>query len=339
MSHAPRDCATCGETHCAMHRTHGIGEPPVARASYVLDDAWPEYASLVAAQLRPDDQLLAPGLRGGWPARYRWGPQAQHPAALATALRHLAMRRVRAAPGAVRQAAYLRHDRALARSLARRIDYRAEHLVVAQRWLPWLGEVLGGRSFDVLMQRYPMLELHRLLDAAAAATGKSPSLTDFRADPALAEREAVLLGRARRVITPHHGIGALFAGRAVQLAWHLPGAAGPGGGERVAFLGPSIARERPDIVRRLAAGLEQPLVVFGAMLEPHWWDGLPIERRAMDAQWLRDIGTVCHPATVTHEPRRLLEAAASGVRICATAASGLDRRHYDDIESPAFTLN
>ena len=149
----------------------------------------------------------------------------------------------------------------------------------------------------------------------------------------------MLLGRARRVITPHHGIGALFAGRAVQLAWHLPGPAGPGGGERVAFLGPSIARERPDIVRRLAAGLEQPLVVFGAMLEPHWWDGLPIERRAMDAQWLRDIGTVCHPATVTHEPRRLLEAAASGVRICATAASGLDRRHYDDIESPAFTLN
>ena len=44
-------------------------------------------------------------------------------------------------------------------------------------------------------------------------------------------------------------------------------------GNRVAFLGPTIARQRPDIARRLAAGLKEPLVVFGPMLEPTW-DGL-----------------------------------------------------------------
>lgn len=335
MSHTPRDCATCAETHCAMHDPRALRDPAVERVSYVLDDAWPEYSSLVAAHLRPADQVLAPGLPGGWPSRYRWGFPAQHRAPLATVRRHLGTYRTRRAAGAERQQAYLHQDNDLAEALAGRIDYRARHLVVAQRWLPWLDNagVLGGRTFDVLMQRYPLRELHRLLDLAAAEVGNSPSLTDFRADAALVEREAALLARARRVITPHHGIAALFPDRAALLAWHKPPSTCPSRGGRVAFLGPSIARERPDIVRRLAAGLEQPLIVFGAMIEPEWWSGTRIEPRAMDGQWLRDVSTVLHPAVLSHQPRRLLEAAASGVRIYATPTAGLDRNDYFDIGS------
>src|SRR5207248_9570886 len=91
---APRNCFTCDEASCAMNRRHGVVEPPPARTSFVLDDCWPEYASILAATRRPDDQVLAPGLWRGWPSRYSWTGEIQRPALLATARRHLEMRMV-----------------------------------------------------------------------------------------------------------------------------------------------------------------------------------------------------------------------------------------------------
>jgi hypothetical protein len=333
---APRSCASCDETGCAMNRRHAVGEPLAARIAYVLDEVWPEYASMVAAARRPGDQLLAPGIAGARPGRYRWPGPAEHRAALATMRRHLAMRRVAKAPGGVRQRAYLAHDRILARALARRIDYRAGHLVVAQAWLPWLDEAgaLGGRSFDVVMSRYPLAEIHRRLDAAAAVAGASLTIADFRADAELVARETALLARARRIITPHHGLADLFPGRTIRLAWHRPPAPGRAPGDRVAFLGPTIARQRPDLVRALAGHLERPLIVFGAMLEgPDFWDGVAIERRGFGPDWLDGIGAILHPAALTAQPRRVLAAAAAGVTLYATPECGLDPADYRPIES------
>jgi hypothetical protein len=313
-----------------MHGRHRVA-PAAARTAFVLDEVWPEYASLAAALARPEDQLLAPGLWGARPGRYAWPGPVQHRAALATFGRHLAMRRVAKAGGGVRQRAYLAHDRAVARALARRIDYRARHLVVAQAFLPWLDELglLGGRSFDVLMSRFPFGEIHRRLDAVAAETGGSATIADFRADPALVEREASLLARARRIVTPHHGIAALFPGRADLLAWHAPPAAAGEPGSRVAFLGPTVTRQRPDLVRAMAAGLDRPLIVFGEMLAgTDYWDGIAIERRRFGPGWLDGIGAILHPAALTAQPRRLLAAAARGVTIYATDGCGLDPAAY-----------
>ena len=324
-----------------MNRRHGVEAAPAARISYVMDDVWPEYASMIAASLRPDDQLLAPGLFGPRPARYRWpvpaqpaGTPAQHAAALATARRHLAMRRVAKAKGGVRQRAYLAADRDVARALAKAIDYRAGHLVVAQAWLPWLDEagMLGGRSYDVAMSRYPFAEIHRRLDEAAAEIGGSPTIADFRADPELVARETALLARARRIVTPHHGIAALFPEQAMRLAWHRPSPARRAGGDRVAFLGPTIARQRPDIARTLAARIDTPLILFGEMLEgADVWEGLAIERRSFGPGCFDGIGAILHPATLTSQPRRLLQALAAGVTIYATPASGLDPADYQPI--------
>jgi hypothetical protein len=234
-----------------MNRRHGMEAPPAARISYVMDDVWPEYASMIAASLRPGDQLLAPGLLGPRPARYRWPGPVLHAGALAMARRHLAMRRVARASGGVRQRAYLAADRELARALA------------------------------------------------------------------------------RRIVTPHHGIAALFPDRAMRLTWHHPPAREPAPGNRVAFLGPTIARQRPDIARALAASLDAPLIVFGDMLEGgDFWAGIPIERRAFGPDWLDGIGVILHPATLTSQPRRLLQALAAGITIYATPASGLDPADY-----------
>ena len=336
MRAAPRSCASCGETGCAMQRLHGVKAAPAARTAWLLDEVWPEYASLVAALRGAEDQLLAPGLWGARPARYAWPGAVRHPAGVATLGRHLAMRRVAKAAGGVRQRAYLGHDRQVARALARRIDWRAGHLVVAQTLLPWLDETgaLGGRSFDVLMSRYPLAELHRRLDAAAAEIGPSATIADFRAEPTLVAREAALLARARRIYTPHGDVAALFPEQAARLAWHRPAPLRRVPGTRVAFLGPTIARQRPDLVRAVAGGLPEPLILFGAMLEgAEAWAGVPVERRGFGPDWLDGIGAILHPATFTAQPRRLLQAAASGVEIYATPASGLDPDDYRPFEN------
>lgn len=334
---SPRSCATCGETGCAMNRAGRVDFAPAERTAYLLDDAWPEYASLVAAAARAEDQLIAPGLPAATPARYAWPGAVEHRAWAATARRHLAMRRVAKAPGGVRQRVYLERDRALARTLARAIDYRAGHLVVAQAFLPWLDEAgaLGGRSYDVLMSRYPFGEIHRRLDAVAAATGEaSATIADFRAPAELVARETALLARARRIVTPHHGLAALFPAQALRLAWHRPEPAPRLPGSRTAFLGPTITRQRPDVARALAAGLDEPLIVFGAMLAgADYWDGIAIERRTMGPGWLDGIGAILHPAALTAQPRALLAARAARVTVYATPECGLDPADFEPIES------
>jgi hypothetical protein len=315
-----------------MHQRHGrrLDEPTEGETAWLLDDIWPEYASYVRAAARDSDQLIAPGLLGRpWSSRYRWPIGTLHRASWATARRHWTMRQVAQSPGHVRQRAYMERDSALATKLAAAIDYRARHLVVAQAWLPWLeaAGVLGGRSYDVLMSRYPFADIHRLLDRAAAdyPDPHDPTISDFRAPAELVRREMALLARARRIITPHHGIAALFPLHAVTLAWHRSTRRiDHKAGTRVAFLGPMLARQRPDLACEFVEQSEAPLVVIGRGAGEDRWQSVAIEHRAFTPDWLDDIGTIVHPATMTAQPRRLLEALVNGVRIVATEACGLD---------------
>ena len=261
-------------------------------------------------------------------ARYDWGQQIPNHTGIgwATLTRHIAMRRVAKARGAVRQAAYLDADLALAQALARRIDYRAAHLVVSQTLLPflWRDGVLGGRSFDVLMTRYPLTELHARLDAVHARHGESRTIADFRAPEKWVAAETEALAAARRVISPHHDIAQGFGRRGLWLDWQRPPVHPRRAGNRIAFLGPSIARQGAYEVRERAQDLAEPLIVFGADLEgADFWGCIAIERRQMGPDWLDDIGVVLHPAAITHAPRKLIEAVTHGVTVHAHASCGL----------------
>lgn len=334
-----RSCASCNMTSCALHIAHGPLIEPVdlGKTAWLLDDAWPEYASYLAAMARDDDQLLAPGLFGAARIdRYDWrSPATRHTATVATARRHWTMRRVANAAGSVRQAAYLRADRKLAVRLAKAIDFRTRHLVIAQIWLPWLDRlgVLGGRTFDVLMSRYPLAEIHRRLDRASAEFSGSidGSITDFRAPVAVVDSETRLLATARRIISPHHDICSLFPGRASRLAWHRPDISPHPLGTRTAYIGSTLARDRPDLARRWAADIDRPLIVFHPPgTRDSVWNGMSVEHRHWGAQWHNDIGTIIHPATMTAQPRRLLQALAAGATVVATSGSGLAPADYSD---------
>ncbi len=320
-----------------MHVRHGVAVPLSGKTTFIVDDVWPEYQSYLASVRQAGDQVIAPGFfcKARLP-RYGWGRSVSHRATVQTLLRHVAMRRVAKKSGAERQRAYLRHDLLIAEALAKVIDYRARHLVIAQAWLTWLAGagVLGGRSYDVLMSRYPLAEVHRRLDAVAAASGPSKTISDFRADADLVRVESLALTNARKIITPHHGIAHLFPQKSLRLAWHRPPARSARKGHRTAFLGPTIARQRADVVREFAKSLPNPLIVMGADLEgENFWTGIDIERRFLDANWLNDVGSIIHPAAMTNQPRALLQALANGVTVFAGEGSGLARADYMPIEN------
>ncbi len=335
-AHSPESCATCRRADCHLSFVSRDIAPVGEMAAFVLDDAWPEHRRFVRGQVKPGDQVIAPGLPGlRLGGRYDWGG-GERAGLWATAMRHLALRRVARARGAVRQAAYLRADERMARALARRIDYKARHLVVHQALLPflWRDGVLGGRSFDVLMVRYPLADLHARLDAVFARHPDSPTIHDFRAPGSLVAAEAEALAAARRIVTPHHDIAEGFVERAVWLDWDRPAARPRGSSRRVAFLGPVITRQGAREVRDLARGLAEPLVVFGAELEGEgFWGDVAVERRTFAPGWLDDIAVLLHPAAVTNAPRCLLQAVAAGVTIHAHASCGLAPGDYLPVEA------
>lgn len=340
--HGPGSCASCGVADCSMSYLAQGRPGRGGMTAWILDEVWPEYQNFIGGRLAPEDQVLSPGIAGRAALpRYTWDLPVSHRAGWATIARHLAMRRVRDRSGRERQQAYLHHDGRVAAALARHLDYHASHLVIEQTFLPWFAAsgLLGGRSYDVLMTRYPLAVLHQKLDALAADCGTSPTIGDYRAEAALAEAEARALDGATGLVTPHHGIAALFPGKTLLLDWKTSAPKGPASGTRVGFLGPTVARQGAHWAREMARGLSQPLVVFGSDLEGSgFWEGVAIERRQFGQSWLTDIGALIHPAAMTNQPRRLLQAWGQGVQIYATPGAGLDPRHYRPLQefSEAF---
>jgi hypothetical protein len=331
---APNSCVTCDQSACAMHKQNQPDARHIGRASWIVDEAWPEYRSYLAVNRTPHDQVIAPGIfsRAGF-HQYRWDGRISHGATWETMLRKFNARKVAKAMGHIRQASYLRHDRAIAAKLIRMIDYRARHLIVAQSWLPWLSSLgaLGGRSYDVLMTRYPYADIHRQLDAAAIHWPASTTISDFRVSADLVAIEQSALLGARRIVTPHQGIASLYPMQAWCLAWHAPCESNQNRSQanRVAFLGPTIARQRPDLVHAVARQLRNPLVIVGDELEgSDFWHGVSIERRNSKSNWRNDVAVILHPAAMTTQPRQLLSAQAAGIRIYATPGSGLTETYY-----------
>jgi hypothetical protein len=325
-----RDCGSCDETECFLHRPADAAAPAVnGRRAFLVDEAWPEFQAYVDATRTDHDRLGRPldGARIGL-ARYSWrgegfGQVADAP--VAAFQRALAVRAAGRAAPARRRAELIAADRISAR-LARRLAPEVASVVVAQAYLPrlWRMGLLGGREVSVLMSRLPMGVLQARLDAAAMAHPERKSLADFRAPEALATAEAEALADAAWIVTPHAEIAALFPGRAVRLAWDAPsrGSVSRGGPiRRIGFPGPTIARKGAHAVRAAARALDLEVTPMGGELEgPDFWRGVRLET----PDGFASVDAMVQPALVEDQPRVLLAALAAGLPVIASLACGLD---------------
>jgi len=329
----PNNCLSCNVIQCFRQAAPTAGR--TGETAFLLDNLVPEFDGYIQSVRRGSDTLFAPldGRRFKKP-NYAWttkGFAEIRTSTLATLIRAWKSRRL-ADQGAARQQALLDAAERLAQSYARRLGPEATHVVVAQNLVPhlWRDGHLKGRSFDVLMTALPMGVLQQRLDRAAGRHPGSKTLGDFRADPALVVAEAAALERARKIVTAHSDIAALFPLKAVKLDWIMPKAAKAApieaGKPRIVFPAATLGRKGAYELRAALKGLDVTLVVAGADHEgAEFWRGFEVERRRPGPDLFVGASAVVLPAFVEHDPRALLRARAAGIPVIASRECGIPR--------------
>lgn len=330
---ADGDCLTCGVTTCFRHPSANRDHAPAAgHSAWLLDGRWPEFDGWCRLHSQPGDRWMTPIDGRRWKKRnHAWAPPAGVTVRHATleTLRRSWQQRKLPGQGAVRQRFLLGVQRRLAANFARHLDPRARHLVISQTLLPhlWRTGHLGGRTFDVLVNRWPLAELQARLDTAAARHPESDTLADFRADPELVLAESQALAAAARIVTPHRAIAASFGSRAILLDWEMPVAQErqdlPTGDVRWFFPASALARKG---ILELAGALRETggeLLVLGRAREGASNPLAEIPHRQATVDDLTGSTALVIPAWIEHEPRLALLALSKGIPVIASRACGL----------------
>jgi hypothetical protein len=336
----PASCGSCGIHACELNAEATLCRVPLTGEAWLLDEVWPEFDAYLGQRNVADAHVFVPWKNARVPVgAYRWPSAAKKPLVAEPIImlrRSLAMRGSRLSGGR-RQAILENFDHQYALAIARKIPYNIGRLVVWQNFLPFLFQekTLGGREYDVLLWRAPRHLLQETLDRAAQRYPESATLRDFRSDSALADAERNALDRAQRIITPHRELAKLYPGKTMLLDWSWPSPIQPNpGGNRIAFLGPTVGRRGAYLVRTAMQKLARPLLVLGRNVErPDFWNGIDIEERPLGPDSLRDVALLVSPAITDFKPRLLMRALRSGISVITTKACGLletENLHFTD---------
>ncbi|MEO5917394.1 MAG: VanW family protein [Luteolibacter sp.] len=329
---ADGDCLTCGVTSCFRHPSANHDHAPASsHGAWLLEGMWPEFNGWCRLHTHPGDHWMTPLDGHRWKRRnYSWAPPEGIKLTHATweTLRRSWQQRKLPGQGAIRQRFLLESQRKLAENFAQRLDPQARHLVISQTLLPhlWQAGHLGGRTFDVLVNRWPLASLQTRLDTAAARHPQSGTLADFRADPELVLAESQALAAAGRIVTPHRAIAASFGSRAILLDWEMP--VGKKRGTRpdsVRWFFPASALGRKGI-HELAEVLRETggeLLVLGRARENGADPLREISHRQATIGELTECTALVIPAWVEHEPRLALLALSLGIPVIASRSCGL----------------
>lgn len=325
--HSLNDCFSCGNTACSKHREHHKIQPLGASTAFILDEKWPEFDQYIASKVKDEDCFILP-LRSNnivRADRYQWeSGKGRETKTVSTqgVFRALKLRFFAGNDNVFRL--NLELDKKIALAAAKKIPVRVTHIVVSQNLLPHLVEtgVLGGRTFDVLMTRLPVREMHNRLNEAHVKFPESPTLSDFRAPEALVKQEEKGLNRAKRLVTVHTEIAALYANKAFCLDWFVPHSDNNiQKGKGVLFPASALGRKGAYEVRQLAKELNLKVIVSGSATEyEEFWGTVETER--FDGDYNK-IGLVIYPAYVENQPRQLLKIISKGIPLIASSACGI----------------
>ncbi|MES2981652.1 MAG: VanW family protein [Verrucomicrobiota bacterium] len=330
---ADGDCLTCGVVSCFRHPSATKSHTPaLGHSAYLLEGSWPEFQEWCSRHAHAGDAWFTPldGIRWKKP-NYSWKAPAGVSICHQTLMTFLRSWKQRKLPvqGAVRQKFLLESQKALAEKMAREIDPKARHLVVSQTLLPhlWRAGVLGGRTFDVLVNRWPMKELQRRLDEAAARHPGSDTLVDFRADEDLVHAESEALAASARIVTPHRAIAAHFGAKTILLDWKYPEVKTPVAdrSKNASWFFPASALGRKGIyeLAEVFRETDRELLILGRANEGASEVLQGVKHRAGMIDELIHCDGLVIPAWVEHEPRLALRALAMGLPVIASKACGL----------------
>jgi glycosyltransferase involved in cell wall biosynthesis len=315
-------CETCGDVRCFRHLALVAAETQTA---WLLDSVTPELKQFVRLRAKPEDWVLTPiGPPFPVPYRFHWniaGPKAKH-ATIISVWRALKLRR-HAMNGPVRRQILLDFDQKLAEQYQKSLDPRVKHIMVDISLLAplWKSGALGGRTFSVLITRWPLNEIHRLFDEASQQFPTRKLLSDFRAPADLVNAETTALGHATEIVTAHPEIVRLFPGRCFEMEWDVRAGEHKTGNE-VIFIGPTMARKGCYEVRSAARELGLHLKVGGSSFENEdFWEDIDTGPLATD--WISTAGLILAPSLMEDRPQALLKAYSMGIPIITTKETGI----------------
>jgi len=327
----PETCTECDKESCFRH-INPARHAHRSKTAFLIEECWPEFQEFVAGVKTENDVLYLPFHSRIWTnPRYAWqqnGFQEIHAASLPTALsvvqERLGMHK-RIAPIEVQ----LRRSKELASFYAARLSFLADRLYVAQSLLPelWKNGDLGGRSFSVLLSRFPMALLHQKLDALVAKYPDRKSFSEFRAPEWMVQAESEALAEAGSIITPHSALARLYPDKAIRLKWSmLPHELRIDNGrpkKTIVFPGPSFARKGAFELREAVRGLDCRILTLAQAAESKtFWKGFPVSPAG--SRWLEQASVVVQPAFIENNPRPLLRALNADVPVIATPECGVD---------------
>lgn len=319
------DCYSCGTTSCHLHPNKVEQVRKSLVTAYILDEKWVEYDDYISRNVNPEDVFILPLKKNRLfdTSRYQWKSGKNNSKVYLNYFgfyRALVFRLLKSKRNVFELSLQL--DEKLAKAAAKKIPINAKHIVVSQNLLPFLYEsgAFGGRTFDVLMNRLPLKDLHARLNFAHAIYENSKTLNDFRAPNQLVELEDEALTKARKIISPHAEIHEIFNQKIEKLSWTV-NKSETSKGQKILFPASSLARKGAYEVRRLAKELNLSLVVSGNELEGNnFWEGISIEKFNGTFD---EIGLVLFPTYIGNHPRQLLKAVSKNIPIVTTTASGL----------------
>ncbi|MCD9187571.1 MAG: VanW family protein [Pyrinomonadaceae bacterium] len=330
--HHPHSCATCGVEDC-FRVVETTKYQNFGKTAFLLDEFSPEFDEYIQKTKSETDICFLPldGKRFSKP-NYAWTTgnfSETKQSFLTTLIRSYKSRRL-AKQGAERQKNLLAMSEKLAKSFAKNLKHDVLHIVVQQNLLPflWREGILGGRTFDVLMNSLPIEELQKRLDFACSLHPESKTPGDFRAAGWLVKAETEALKNARKIITAHTEIAKLFPEKSELLKWHLPKTKDRKPKTEnlkplVVFPASTVARKGAYELREAIRGLNVKVMILGAELEgADFWQGFDLETDKSD--WLEKADLVVAPAFVEHQPRRILQAFTHKIPLIVSTSCGVE---------------
>lgn len=326
--HELNDCYSCGNTACFKHPERNSEKKEKAITTYILDEKWPEFDNYISSIKEKSDVFILP-LKPNKiikTNRYSWNSALQNQIKYAKFQgfrRAIELRYFSKNKNPFELS--LKLDEKLAKSMSEKIPIASTHLVVSQNLLPFLYEsgVLGGRTFDVLMNRLPIGKLHERLDFAHSKYAESPTLKDFRAPEKLIELENKALTKAHKIISPHTEIEKIFWNKTIKLDWQIPESSNTSisKGNKILFPASAVGRKGAYEIKKLAKEFNLDLVILGNAVEnDNFWEDVKTEKFNGDYD---EIGLMIYPAYVENQPRQILKAISKGIPVITTDACGI----------------
>lgn len=321
------DCFSCGNIKCFNHSDQSNKKSSHSKTTFILDERWPEFDKYISETCQQTDTYIIPlKLHKLFTTkRYEWsilkGKRIRSTNKYGL-LRAIKLRMVSKQNNVFET--FMKFDKLISNAAIRKIPVSSTHVVISQNFLPFLWEsgALGGRTYDVLMTRLPLAELHSNLDRALQSNSQSKTLSDYRADKRIVESEKKALEGARLLISPHTEIHRLYPEKVVKLDWALPKIQEPKkAGKKILFPASLVGRKGAFEIRKLLKDEPIAISISGKFTEgKNFLKGLDYQEFNGD---FNEIKLVIYPAHIENQPRQLLKAISMNIPVIASTACGI----------------